>query len=173
MFLSSQRFRLSFLLVPLLVVFFSSGLAEDFSRPLLFVSLPEDTQMIENVQFEDGSFIQTYQLGGGAHITLLRDADFGMTLRDLVSSEWEGAVSVSPLKLDPISGQKTDAVRFKYTDSDLESFLITLISVSAGHDTLIFEAVFPTRNGEEQINAIVDKMLQSMSVINMSESNLG
>lgn len=173
MFLSKQLFRRSFILAAFSLLFLLTGLAEDFSRPLLFVSMPEDAQIIEDVQFEDGDFIQTYQLGGGAHITLLRNANFDMSLTDLVASEWEGAASVSSLNLEPISGHKTDALRFNYTDADSVSFLVTLISVKSGNDTLIFEAVFPSRDGEEQINAIVDKMIQSMSVINMSESNLG
>lgn len=173
MFLSKQLFRRSFILAAFSLLFLLAGLAEDFSRPLLFLSLPEDAQIIEDVRFEDGDFIQTYQLGGGAHITLLRNANFDMSLTDLVASEWEGAASVSSLNLAPISGHKTDALRFNYTDADSVSFLVTLISVKSGNDTLIFEAVFPSRDGEEQINAIVDKMIQSMSVINMSESNLG
>ncbi|MBQ9010026.1 MAG: hypothetical protein IJ088_11965 [Clostridia bacterium] len=172
MFLS-KPFRLSFLLVMLSVLFMTVGLAEDFNRPLLFVSLPEDAQMIEDVHFEDGDFIQTYQLGGGAHITLLRYANFDMTLPELISSEWEGAGSVSTLNLEPISGQQTDAIRFSYTDSDSQTYLITLVAVRSGKDTLVFESVFPSRNGEEQVNALVDQMVQSMSVINMSESNLG
>ena len=32
----------------------------------LLVELEQDAQMIENIAFEDGDFIQTYQLSGGA-----------------------------------------------------------------------------------------------------------
>lgn len=32
--------------------------------PVLLVQLPEDAQMVENVAFDDGDFVQTYQLNG-------------------------------------------------------------------------------------------------------------
>ena len=150
----------------------SIAFAEGFDRPLLFLNLPGDAQMIENVQFDDGDFIQTYQLSGGAHITLLRYADFNMSVHDLLTSEWDGASSITTLSIEPISGQKTEGIRFSYTEEE-ETLLITLITVTAGQDTLVFEAVYPSRNGEEQVNAIVDGIIQSMQVINMSESNLG
>ena len=47
---------------------------------VLMVELPQDAQMVENVEFDDGDFIQTYQLSGGARVQLLRYASFDMTL---------------------------------------------------------------------------------------------
>ena len=43
--------------------------------PVLLVQLPEDAQMVENVAFDDGDFVQTYQLNGGAYVQLLRYGD--------------------------------------------------------------------------------------------------
>ena len=48
--------------------------------PVLLVELPEDAVMVENVTFEDGDFIQSYQLAGGSQVQLLRYARFDMTL---------------------------------------------------------------------------------------------
>ena len=45
---------------------------------VLMVELPQDAQMVENVAFDDGDFIQTYQLAGGASVQLLRYAAFDM-----------------------------------------------------------------------------------------------
>ncbi|MBQ7488439.1 MAG: hypothetical protein IJT77_13180, partial [Clostridia bacterium] len=79
----------------------------------------------------------------------------------------------SDLGLDPISGQKTEGIRFSYSEADDDTLLITLITITAGKDTLVFEAVYPERNGEDQVNAIVDGIIRTMQVITMSESNLG
>lgn len=76
---------------------------EEAPRSVLLVQLPEDAQMIENIEFEDGDFIQTYQLSGGARVQLLRYADFDMTLEELVQSEWTGATDVSAVDISSIS----------------------------------------------------------------------
>ncbi|MBQ8094933.1 MAG: hypothetical protein IJ242_15380 [Clostridia bacterium] len=168
-----QKFSICFLLSMMLLIASGFAYAENFDRPLLFLNLPEDAQMIENVQFDDGDFIQTYQLNGSAHITLLRYTDFNMSIQDLMASEWEGAAAIASLGIPQISGQQTEGVRFKYADSDSNSLLITIVTVKAGQDTLIFEAVYPVQNGEDQVNAIVDQIIDSMSVVTMSNSDLG
>lgn len=78
--------------------------------PVLLVELPEEAQMTENVEFEDGDFIQSYQLGG-AQIQLLRYADFDMTLDELVNSDWAENCGVEPLELTEISGYPAQGVR--------------------------------------------------------------
>ena len=60
--------------------------------PVLLVHLPQDAQMVENIAFDDGDFIQTYQLSGGANVQLLRYQAFDMTIDDLVASEWTGCL---------------------------------------------------------------------------------
>ena len=39
---------------------------------VLLVELEQGAQMVENVSFEDGDFIKTYQLSGGASVQLVR-----------------------------------------------------------------------------------------------------
>ena len=36
--------------------------------PVLTTSLPENVQLIENVEFEDGDFIRTYRMEDGATV---------------------------------------------------------------------------------------------------------
>ena len=56
--------------------------------PVLLVDLPEDAQMIENIAFDDGDFIQTYQLEDGVTVQLLRYTGFSMAIEDLIASDW-------------------------------------------------------------------------------------
>ena len=160
-----------FLFLCLLIVSMTAS-AENFSRPLLFLNLPQDAQMIENVQFDDGDFIQTYQLSGSAHITLLRYAD-DMNAQELMRSEWENASNVVNLGISPISGCKTDAIRFICKDIDETSLMVTILTVGVGSDTLVFEAVYPTRIVEEQITATIDEIIKTMTVMNVNDSELG
>ena len=68
--------------------------------PVLLVQLPEDAQMVENVAFDDGDFVQTYQLNGGAYVQLLRYGDMSMSIGDLIAGDWAGATSVQDMELD-------------------------------------------------------------------------
>ena len=45
-----------------------AAFADQENAPVMLVKLPEDAQMVENVAFDDGDFIQTYQLSGGAYV---------------------------------------------------------------------------------------------------------
>ena len=56
--------------------------------PVLLVQLPENALMVENVEFENGDFIQTYQLDDGVAVQLLRYTDFEMSIEDLIASDW-------------------------------------------------------------------------------------
>ena len=58
--------------------------------PALMTSLPEDALLVENVEFEDGDFIRTYQIADGATVQMLRYGAFDMTLDDLAEGEWTG-----------------------------------------------------------------------------------
>ena len=51
-----------------------AAFADQENAPVMLVKLPEDAQMVENVAFDDGDFVQTYQLNGGAYVQLLRYA---------------------------------------------------------------------------------------------------
>ncbi|MBQ8617328.1 MAG: hypothetical protein IJ418_07400 [Clostridia bacterium] len=130
---------------------------------VLLVELEEDAQMVENVAFEDGDFIQTYQLSGGAHVQLLRYASFDMNLGDLIASEWVGATDMRVLEVSEISGYPAQGLRFAYQEEGQDALDVTLVVVDA-NETLVFSAVYPKDLGTAQIDAAVEAMLGSMSV---------
>lgn len=130
---------------------------------VLLVELEQDAQMIENIAFEDGDFIQTYQLSGGASVQLLRYASFDMTLGDLFASEWVGATDVRELGVSEISGYPAQGLRFAYQEEGQEALDVTLAVIDAG-ETLVFTAVYPQALGTAQIDAQIEAMLSSMSV---------
>lgn len=153
-------------LAAVLLMLLTCAWAEDVSsRAVLLVQLPEDAQMIENVEFENGDFIQTYQLSGGAHVQLLRYASFDMTLDELVQSDWPGAEHVVPLDLTAVGGNNATGVRLTYAEAEQEPVSVTLVLVTVGQDTLVYQAVYPTSLGEEQIESAVKKMLDTMDVL--------
>ena len=130
---------------------------------VLLVELEQGAQMVENVAFEDGEFIKTYQLSGGASVQLLRYASFDMTLGDLFASEWIGATDVRELGVSEIGGCAAQGLRFAYAQEGQEALDVTLIVIDAG-ETLVFTAVYPQALGAAQIDAKVQAMLDSMSV---------
>ena len=127
---------------------------------VLMVELPEDAQMVENVAFDDGDFIQTYQLAGGASVQLLRYAAFDMTLGELFASEWVGATDVHELSLTEVSGYPAQGLRFSYQEEGQAALDVTLVVVDAG-ETLVLSAVFPAGTADEQL----DSMLSSLNVM--------
>ena len=130
---------------------------------VLLVELEQGAQMIENIAFEDGDFIQTYQLAGGAQVQLLRYASFDMTLGDLFASEWVGATDVHELGVSEVGGYPAQGLRFAYQDEGQEALDVTLAVIDAG-ETLGFTAVYPQALGTAQIDASVQAMIQSMTV---------
>lgn len=130
---------------------------------VLLVELEQDAQMVENVAFEDGDFIQTYQLSGGAYVQLLRYASFDMNLGDLIASEWVGATDVRVLEVSEISGHPAQGLRFAYQEEGQAALDVTLVVVDA-NESLVFSAVYPKNLGAAQIDAAVQAMLGSMSV---------
>lgn len=133
---------------------------------VLMVQLPQDAQMVENVEFDDGDFIQTYQLSGGASVQLLRYASFDMTLGDLIASEWAGCTDVRELGLGTIGGCAAEGLRFAYQEDGQAAMDVTIALVKADDGVLVFEAMFPEALGDAQIDATVQAMLSSMDVLN-------
>ena len=78
-----------------------AAFADQEDAPVLLVQLPEDAQMVENVAFDDGDFVQTYQLSGGAYVQLLRYARSDVTLDGIIAGDWPGATDVQSLDLRP------------------------------------------------------------------------
>ena len=132
--------------------------------PVLLVDLPQDAQMIENIAFDDGDFIQTYQLSGGANVQLLRYQAFDMTLGDLIASEWMGATDVREAAVTSVGGYPAHGLRFTYPQENGDALDVTLILVDADGATLVFEAVYPAALGDMQIGAAVEQMSASMDV---------
>lgn len=138
---------------------------------VLMVQLPQDAQMVENVEFDDGDFIQTYQLSGGATVQLLRYASFDMTLGDLIASEWAGCTDVRELGLSTVGGYAAEGLRFAYQESGQAALDVTIALVKADAGVLMFEAVFPEALGDAQIEASVQAMLSSMDVRSAETEN--
>ena len=132
--------------------------------PVLLLELPQDAQMVENVQFDDGDFIQTYQLSGGARVQLLRYGAFDMTLDELVASEWVGCTNAQDLALGSVGGYPASGLRLHDQEDGQDALDVTVVLVDAGEATLVFEAVFPQALGDAQIRALVDGMIDSMDV---------
>ena len=135
------------------------------SGSVLMVQLPQDAQMVENVEFDDGDFIQTYQLSGGATVQLLRYASFEMTLGDLIASEWAGCTDVRELGVNAIGGCAAEGLRFAYQEDGQAALDVTIVLVKTDGAVLVFEAVFPEALGDAQIEATVQAMLASMDVM--------
>ena len=135
---------------------------------VLLVELEQDAQLVENVAFDDGDFIRTYQLGSGAQVQLVRYASFDMTLGDLFASEWLGATDVRELGVSEIGGHAAQGLRFAYQAEGQLALDVTLIVVDAG-ETLVFSAVYPQTLGAEQIDASVQAMIASM-IVSMEEN---
>lgn len=129
---------------------------------VLMVSMPQEAQMVENVAFDDGDFIQTYQLAGGAQVQLLRYAAFDMTLGDLIASEWIGAQNVRELSVREVSGYPAQGLRFTYSEAGEQTLDVTLMVVDAG-EKLVLSAVFPA--GAQGVDETVQAMLDSLSVM--------
>jgi len=132
---------------------------------VLMVELPQDAQMVENVAFDDGDFIQTYQLAGGAQVQLLRYAAFDMTLGELFASEWVGATDVRELGVAQVGGYPAQGLRFAYQQEGQAALDVALVVVDAG-ETLVLSAVFPAGTADAQLQA----MLDSLSVMTEGEA---
>ena len=155
-------------LLTLALLLVGAAFADQEDAPVLLVQLPEDAQMVENVAFDDGDFVQTYQLSGGAYVQLLRYGDMSMSISDLVASDWAGATGVQDMNLDKIGGCAADGVRLDYDEDGQDALRVSLVLVTSGRTTLVYQAVYPQKLGEEQIDATVDQMVRSMDILDDS-----
>ena len=138
-----------------------AAFADQEDAPVLLVQLPEDAQMVENVAFDDGDFIQTYQLSGGAYVQLLRYMQSVVTIDGLVAGDWPGATNVQALDLKTVGGCAAQDV----APEDDEALRVALVLVSADHCALVYQAVYPQRLGTDQIDDAVQHMVDSMGVL--------
>ena len=132
--------------------------------PVLLLDMPEDAQMVENVEFDDGDFIQTYQLPGGATIQLLRYADMGMTLEELAASDWPGAA----IELIDTQLEGAKACRIAAVDEVSGEISVLLVHVKAQGADLVLSAVFPGSSDSQQTAAQMEALLASLQVMDDS-----
>ena len=131
--------------------------------PVLLMEMPQDVQMVEDVMFDDGDFVQTYQLGGGASVHLLRYAAFDMTIDELIASEWDGAQNVAAMAISSVGGHPAMGVTLSSVHDGAGMVEVTIIMVDYGAGKLVFEAVVP--QGNAQAAASVKQMIATMDVL--------
>jgi len=141
--------------------------------PVLLVELPEDALMIENVEFEDGDFIQTHQLPGGATVQVLRYAAFGMTLEELAEGEWSGYTDAKRMEIEALSGCPAQGLQLAYRNEQGTRVTVYMIKVNAQEQTLLFTAVFPDEMGREQIEDNMNAWLGTMRVSGLESEEVG
>ena len=154
-------------LVLVIAMLICSALAEG---PRLTVQLPEDALMIESFEFDDGDYVQSYQLPDGIMVQMLRYAAFDMTLEELAEGEWTGYRDAQSLEVNEIGGCSAQAMRL--TDEQ-GSVIVYTVMLHAQDQTMIFQAVFPKTLGEERIKADMDAWLGNMQVVYMESEEVG
>ncbi|MBP3657190.1 MAG: hypothetical protein J6K32_10905 [Clostridia bacterium] len=149
--------RMMIALMALLLLLPALALADG---PVLLVELPEDAQMVEDVSFDDGDYIQTYQFSG-VQVQLIRYGAFSMTIEELAASDWAGAKSVTPMELTEVSGYPASGVQIMHEEAAAEPVEVTLVLVSADGYTLVYSVIIPESAGDgvrEQTDAMLDAL---------------
>ena len=125
----------------------------------LTVELPTDARKVEDVTFEDGDRIETWQLSGGASIQILEFRG-PASLSDMIGA-WDAPASVADIPVPRVDGRPSQGIRFLSTEGDTD-YSVTVLRITEERNTYFFETVFPQRLGDEQIDAIVDSMIRSL-----------
>ena len=136
--------------------------------PVLTTSLPENAQLIENVEFEDGDFIRTYQMEDGATVQMLRYGAFDMTLDDLAEGEWTGYTAKEPLALGALDGYPAEGVHLMLGEAE-RTMDVYIVLVYAQNRTLIYQAVL----GEGADLTQAQEWLSNLQVIEEEETQNG
>ena len=152
-------------LLTLALLLAGAAFADQEDAPVLLVQLPEDAQMVENVAFDDGDFIQTYQLSGGAYVQLLRYMQSDVTIDGLVAGDWPGATDIQSMSLETVGGCAAKGLMLSVEPEDEEAVRVALVLVSADRCALVYQAVYPQRLGDDQIDDAVQRMVDSMDVL--------
>lgn len=149
--------------------------------PVLLAELPESAQMVENVEFEGGDFIQTYQLNNGATVQLLRYTGFTMTLDELISSDWPVNSGVEMQAMTEVSGYPAQHAHIlqAYDESGYPVkanggpggvMAIDLVLVNVENTTLILQCI--DKGGAGTGNAIKE-LLGSLQVLGGENAEVG
>lgn len=128
--------------------------------PVLETSLPEDALLIENVEFDDGDFIRTYQVPEGGTVQMLRYESFDMTLDDLAEGEWTGYVSKEALDLSTVDGWPAEGIRLMMDGED-GTLNVCIVLVRVDEQTLIFQTVL----GKDAVPARIQEWVSDLRVV--------
>lgn len=142
--------------------------------PVLLVELGEEAQMVENVEFEDGEFIQTYQLGNGVTVQLLRYMDFEMSMDELIASDWPDNCGVKMEEMTEISGYPASHAHIWQTldesgypvkaqedespEQEQQMMEIDLVMVTVGNATLIYQDSYMAGQRGDATVPIIDSL---------------
>lgn len=149
--------------------------------PVLLVDLPESAQMMENVEFDNGDFIQTYQLDGGATVQLLRYSGFAMTVDELIASDWPVNAGVEMQEMMEISGYPAQYAHIlqAYDENGYPVkagggpggvMAVDLVLVNVDGTTLIYQSV---DKGGEGTDIAVKAMIESLQVQGAQSAEVG
>lgn len=156
---------------------------------VLLLNLPEEAQMVESVAFDDGEFIQTYQLPDGVSVQLLRYVDFPMSLEELIAGDWPVNCRVEYVDdLTEISGYParyahiwqvldqsgypigSEGSQLKDGQQMLE---IDLIVVTVGNETLIYQDSYLSGQRGDTVLPIIDSLQVQMDGVAAGEGEVG
>lgn len=161
------------LMLALALLLGANALAEG---PVLMVELPENAVMVENFEFEDGDFVQTYQIPGGITVQILRYAAFDMTLEELTEGEWAGYTTAEKLDMDQIDGYPAKGMHLTYVqdgEGGKREMSVYTMMLEVQEQKLIFQAVFPKSVGDAQIEADMHMWMDSMTVSGAEDREVG
>ena len=139
---------------------------------VLTVDLPDDALLTENVEFEDGDRIQTYQLDNGVRVQFLRYAAFDMTLEELAEGEWIGYTASEAMAIEEIGGYPAQGLCLNFGEGEEQVNVYTIMTDVQGAK-LIFQAVFPASLGEKQIEESMDAWVESMEIQSEAGTDVG
>ena len=149
------------------------GAAALADGPVLMLELPEDALLVEDVQFEDGDFIQTYQLPGGVRVQMLRYAAFDMTLTDLAEGEWTGYTGLQTLDITQVDGCPAQGVTLTHRDEAGGETIVYMVMAEAEGQKLLLTAAFPAEIGGEKAQADVNAWLSTMTIAGFEDEEVG
>lgn len=147
--------------------------------PVLCFTLPEDAVMIENVDFGDGEFIETYQLPGGVMVQSLRFMTDSLTLDALIAGDWATCSAVQAGEISEISGcpaesrtvtQRIDAQGYPVAsaqDAGVDEMRIELVAAHPQGCTLVMQIILP----EDADGQIAQNILDSLQVGGAEDSD--
>ena len=161
------------LVLALALLLGANALAEG---PVLMVELPENAVMVENFEFEDGDFVQTYQIPDGVTVQILRYAAFDMTLEELTEGEWAGYTAAEKLDMDQIDGYPAKGMHLTYVqdgEGGKQEMSVYTMMLEVQEQKLIFQAVFPKSLGDAQIEADMHMWMDSMTVSGAEDREVG